>query len=196
VLQINYRGSGGYGEKFEKSGYLQWGGKMIQDIIDGTQYAVKHYAVDKNKMCLYGASYGGYAALMAAVRAPDTYKCTIGYVGIYDLNYAYAYSDTMKAMGGEAYLNKVIGTNKQQLNEYSPVNHVDKIKANVMLIHGERDSRVPVINAETMLQRFKTIGKKVPYLNFSKSGHGVYDEEGRDTLYKGVLEFLDKNIGE
>ncbi|WP_293750804.1 prolyl oligopeptidase family serine peptidase [uncultured Paraglaciecola sp.] len=196
VLQINYRGSGGYGEKFEKSGYLQWGGKMIQDIIDGTQYAVKNYAVDKNKMCLYGASYGGYAALMAAVRAPDTYKCTIGYVGIYDLNYAYAYSDTMKAMGGEAYLNKVIGTNKQQLNEYSPVNHVDKIKANVMLIHGERDSRVPVINAETMLQRFKTIGKKVPYLNFSKSGHGVYDEEGRDTLYKGVLEFLDKNIGE
>jgi pimeloyl-ACP methyl ester carboxylesterase len=196
VLQINYRGSGGYGKKFDRSGYLQWGGKMIQDIIDGTQYAVKNFAVDENRMCLYGASYGGYAALMTAVRAPDTYKCTIGYVGIYDLNYAYAYSDTMKAMGGEAYLNKVIGINKQQLNEYSPVNHVDKIKAKVMLIHGERDSRVPVINAETMLQRFESIGKKVPYLNFSKSGHGVYDEEGRDTLYKGVLEFLDKNIGE
>ena len=147
-------------------------------------------------MCLYGASYGGYAALMAAVRAPDTYKCTIGYVGIYDLNYAYAYSDTMKAMGGEAYLNKVIGTNKQQLNEYSPVNHADKIKANVMLIHGERDSRVPVINAETMLQRFESIGKKVPYLNFGKSGHGVYDEQGRETLYKAVLEFLEQNIAE
>jgi dipeptidyl aminopeptidase/acylaminoacyl peptidase len=196
VLQINYRGSGGYGDKFKKSGYLQWGGKMIQDIIDGTQYAVNTYAIDENRMCLYGASYGGYAALMTAVRAPDTYKCTIGYVGIYDLNYAYAYSDTMKSMGGEAYLNKVIGTNKQQLNEYSPVNHADKIKANVMLIHGEKDSRVPVINAETMLQRFKSAGKKVPYLNFSKSGHGVYDEAGRDVLYNGVLEFLDKNIGE
>ena len=131
-----------------------------------------------------------------AVRAPDTYKCTIGYVGIYDLNYAYAYSDTMQALGGEAYLNIVIGTNKQQLNEYSPVNHADKIKANVMLIHGEKDSRVPVINAETILQQFKSIAKKVSYLNFSNSGHGVYDETGRDILYKGVLEFLEKNIGE
>jgi dipeptidyl aminopeptidase/acylaminoacyl peptidase len=196
VLQINYRGSGGYGDKFERAGHLQWGGKMIQDIIDGTQHAVNTYPIDVNRMCLYGASYGGYAALMAAVRAPDTYKCTIGYVGIYDLNYAYTESDTMDALGGEAYLNRVIGTNQQQLNEFSPVNHADKIKANVMLIHGEKDSRVPVINAETMLKRLESAGKDVPYLNFSKSGHGVYDEEGRGILYKSVLEFLDENIGQ
>jgi acetyl esterase/lipase len=196
VLQINYRGSGGYGDKFQQAGYLQWGNKMIQDIIAGTQYAVNSYPVDKNRMCLYGASYGGYAALMAAVRAPDTYKCTIGYVGIYDLNYAYTQSDTMKAMGGEAYLNKVIGINKEQLNEFSPINHADKIKANVLLIHGKKDSRVPVINAETMLQKLQNAGKEVPYLLFSNSGHGVYDPQGRNTLYNGVLEFLDKNIGE
>lgn len=196
VLQINYRGSGGYGNKFEHAGFREWGGKMIQDIIAGTQYSVDNFPIDENRMCLYGASYGGYAALMATVRAPDTYKCTIGYVGIYDLNYAYTESDTMKLMGGEAYLNKVIGTDKVQLNEFSPVNHADKIKANVMLIHGEKDSRVPVINAETMLKRLEDVGKEVPYLNFSKSGHGVWDEEGRYTLYKGVLEFLDKNIGD
>jgi acetyl esterase/lipase len=196
VLQINYRGSGGFGDKFQQAGYLQWGGKMIQDIIDGTQYAINSYPIDENRMCLYGASYGGYAALMAAVRAPDTYNCTIGYVGIYDLNYAYTESDTMEAMGGEAYLKRVIGANKEQLNEFSPVNHADQIKANVMLIHGEKDSRVPVINAETMLKKFESAGKKVPYLNFSNSGHGVYDEEGRNILYNGVLEFLDKNIGE
>lgn len=196
VLQINYRGSGGYGDKFEEAGYMQWGGKMIQDIIDGTQYAVGSYPIDETRMCLYGASYGGYAALMAAIRAPETYKCTIGYVGIYDLNYAYTQSDTMKALGGEAYLNKVIGTDKKQLNEFSPVNHADKIKANVMLIHGERDSRVPVINAEAMLSKFESVGKKVPYLNFSNSGHGVYDEEGRFILYNAVIDFLDKNIGQ
>jgi dipeptidyl aminopeptidase/acylaminoacyl peptidase len=195
VLQINYRGSGGYGDKFEEAGYMQWGGKMIQDIIDGTQYAVDSYPIDETRMCLYGASYGGYAALMAAVRAPETYKCTIGYIGIYDLNYAYTESDTMKSMGGEAFLNKVIGTDKKQLNEFSPVNHADKIKANVMLIHGERDSRVPVINAEAMLSKFESVGKKVPYLNFSNSGHGVYDEEGRFILYNAVIDFLDKNIG-
>jgi pimeloyl-ACP methyl ester carboxylesterase len=196
VLQINYRGSGGYGDKFQEAGYMQWGGKMIQDIIDGTQYAVDTYPIDEARMCLYGASYGGYAALMAAVRAPETYKCTIGYVGIYDLNYAYSQSDTMKALGGEAYLNKVIGTNKEQLNEFSPVNHANKIKSNVMLIHGERDSRVPVINAEAMLSKFESVGKKVPYLNFSNSGHGVYDEEGRFILYNAVIDFLDKNIGQ
>jgi dipeptidyl aminopeptidase/acylaminoacyl peptidase len=64
-----------------------------------------------------------------------------------------------------------------------------------MLIHGEKDSRVPVINAETMLKRFQSAGKKVPYLNFSNSGHGVYDEQGRNLLYNGVLDFLNKNIG-
>ena len=196
VLQINYRGSGGYGDRFQEAGYMQWGGKMIQDIIDGTQYAVDTYPIDEARMCLYGASYGGYAALMAAVRAPETYKCTIGYVGIYDLNYAYSQSDTMKTLGGEAYLNKVIGTNKEQLNEFSPVNHANKIKSNVMLIHGERDSRVPVINAEAMLSKFESVGKKVPYLNFSNSGHGVYDEEGRFILYNAVIDFLDKNIGQ
>ncbi len=196
VLQVNYRGSGGYGDKFQRAGHLQWGGKMIQDIIDGSEHAVVNFPVDPNRVCLYGASYGGYAALMAAVRAPEAFKCAIGYVGIYDLNYAYTQSDTMSAMGGEAYLNKVIGTDKQQLNEFSPVNHADKIKANVMLIHGNKDSRVPVINAEKMLERLEDAGKVVPYLNFSRSGHGVYDEEGRATLYKGVLEFLDKNIGQ
>jgi len=195
VLQINYRGSGGYGNKFKEAGYMQWGARMIQDIIDGTQYAIDSYPIDETRMCLYGASYGGYAALMTAVRAPDTYKCAIGYVGIYDLNYAYTESDTMKYLGGEAYLNKVIGTNKEQLNEFSPVNHAAKIKANVMLIHGEKDSRVPVINAETMLKKFESVGKKVPYLNFSNSGHGVYDEEGRFILYNAVIEFLDNNIG-
>ena len=196
VLQINYRGSGGYGETFQAAGYLQWGGKMIKDIIDGTQNAIETYPIDENRMCLYGMSYGGYAALMAAIRAPDTYKCTIGYVGIYDLNYAYTESDIMESMGGEAFLNKAIGINKQQLNEYSPVNHVNKIKANVMLIHGQKDSRVPIINAETMLERLQRAGKKVPYLKFSNSGHGVYDEKGRGILYNAVLEFLDENIGE
>jgi len=161
----------------KKPAICQWGARMIQDIIDGTQYAIDSYPIDETRMCLYGASYGGYAALMTAVRAPDTYKCAIGYVGIYDLNYAYTESDTMKYLGGEAYLNKVIGTNKEQLNEFSPVNHAAKIKANVMLIHGEKDSRVPVINAETMLKKFESVGKKVPYLNFSNSGHGVYDEK-------------------
>lgn len=195
VLEVNYRGSAGYGKIFEKKGYLEWGGTMIDDIIEATQHAISQGAVQADKVCIYGGSYGGYAALMSAVRAPDLFKCTIGYVGIYNLHYAYSESDTMLSLGGEAYLQKVLGTDKELLDEFSPVNHVDKIKAKVLLIHGEKDTRVPVINALKMREKLQEVGKEVPYISFKKSGHGVYDEEGRKQLYEAVIDFLDTNIG-
>lgn len=195
VLQVNYRGSGGYGERFEELGYRQWGGKMISDIIEATQMTIDQGKVDGDRVCVYGASYGGYAALMSAVRAPDMFKCTIGYVGIYNLHYAFEYSDTMMYMGGEAYLEKVLSKDKALLDEFSPINHVSEIKANVMLLHGEKDARVPVINAEKMHEKLLAAGKQVPYLNFAKSGHGVYDERERKQLYVALLDFLKQNIG-
>jgi dipeptidyl aminopeptidase/acylaminoacyl peptidase len=129
------------------------------------------------------------------VRAPDLYKCTIGYVGIYDLNYAFTESDTTRLLGGEAYLKRVLGTDPAKLNEFSPVNHADKIKAKVMLIHGDKDTRVPVINAEKMLEKLESAGQDVPYLNFRKSGHGEQDPEGRLELYSALLKHLDENVG-
>ncbi|WJG09856.1 S9 family peptidase [Aliiglaciecola sp. LCG003] len=195
VLQVNFRGSGGYGKVFEEMGYRQWGGKMIADINEATQFIIEQDKVDGNRICAYGASYGGYAALMSVIRAPDLYQCTIGYVGIYNLHYMYSESDTMQYIGGEAAIEKYIGRDTAQLNEFSPINHVDKIKAEVMLIHGDKDARVPVINANKMHTALEAQGKKVPYLNFGKSGHGVYDEEGRKELYQALLDFLDVNIG-
>jgi len=194
VLQVNFRGSDGYGAEFVRLGYRQWGGKMIDDIIEATQWTVKQGKVNPKKMCIYGASYGGYAALMATVKSPELFKCTIGYVGIYDLNYAYSESDTMKALGGEAYLNKVIGTVKLELDEFSPINFADKITAQVMLIHGAKDQRVPEINAESMLKALKSEGKDALYLSFANSGHGVWDVKNRLKLYQGLVSFLDKNI--
>jgi predicted acyl esterase len=84
VLQVNFRGSGGYGHKFMTAGYRNWGTSMIQDILDGTEHVIQNYPIDASKMCVYGASYGGYASLMATVRAPDMFKCVVGYVGVYD----------------------------------------------------------------------------------------------------------------
>ena len=195
VMQVNFRGSDGYGAKFERAGYEEWGGKMIQDIIDATHYATSNFNIDSNRMCTYGASYGGYAALMATVRAPDLYKCTIGYIGIYDLNYAFTESVTMRLLGGEAFLKRVLGTEQAKLDEFSPVNHADKIKAKVMLIHGEKDAIVPVINAEKMLEKLELAGHDVPYLNFRKSGHGMRNPEGRLELYGALLKHLEENIG-
>jgi dipeptidyl aminopeptidase/acylaminoacyl peptidase len=195
VLQVNFRGSGGYGERFEELGYRQWGGKMIDDIIEVTQLTINQDKVDGNRVCAYGASYGGYAALMSVIRAPDMFKCTIGYVGIYNLHYAFSHSDTIMMERGKSYLEKVLGTDDAILDEFSPINHVNEIKANVMLLHGEKDARVPVINAEKMHEKLLAAGKTVPYLNFAKSGHGVYDERERKQLYIALLEFLQQNIG-
>ena len=194
VLRVNFRGSDGYGTAFERAGYKEWGGKMIQDINDATRWAVDKGYVDGNNACTYGASYGGYAALMSVVRAPELYKCAIGYVGIYDMQYIFTESDIPNSWGGKAYLSKVLGNDQAQLHDYSPINHVDKIKANVMLIHGSKDRRVPEINAEALSERLTAAGKPPVYLQYKQAGHGVYDEGNRRELYQGVLDFLDTNL--
>lgn len=194
VLQVNFRGSDGYGKRFELLGYKEWGGAMIQDINDSVNWVIEQGFVDGEKVCAYGASYGGYAALMSVVRAPQLYRCTVGYVGVYDLNYMFSESDIPSGWGGPAYLERVLGNDKQQLNEYSPIYHADEIKAKVMLIHGSKDRRVPEINAEVLAEKLEAAGNKPIYLQYAQAGHGVYDEKSRMELYQGLLDFLDKNL--
>lgn len=196
VLQINFRGSDGYGSEFIRKGHREWGGKMIDDIIEATQWTIDEELVDKDRICLFGASYGGYAALMSAVKAPDMYKCTVGYIGVYDLQDMYDESDIPNNWGGPAYLKRALGNDKEQLAAYSPVNHVDKIKAKVMLIHGAKDKRTPEISAEKLAEELTKVGKTPKYLRFSQSGHGVYSEKDQLELYQGLLDFLEENIGE
>jgi len=194
VLQVNYRGSYGYGDEFRKKGYREWGGKMIDDITFAANWAIDKGYVDGNSVCVYGASYGGYAALMSAVKAPDLYKCAIGYVGIYDLNFMFTESDIPNSWGGKEYLQRVLGNDPQQLRAFSPLYHVDKIKANVMLIHGSKDTRVPEVNSEALYNALKKQGKTPLYLKYKQAGHGVYDEQNRKELYQGLLNFLARNI--
>ncbi|WP_334032108.1 alpha/beta hydrolase family protein [Alteromonas sp. P256] len=194
VLQVNFRGSDGYGERYKKLGYREWGGKMIDDINDSVKWAIDKEYVDGNNVCAYGASYGGYAALMSAVKEPDLYECTIGYVGIYDLQYMFTQSDIPNNWGGKAYLQKVLGNDKAQLKAYSPLYHADKIKANVMLIHGSKDRRVPEINSEALSKALIRAGNPPEYLQYSQAGHGVFDEGDRRELYQGLINFLDKNL--
>ena len=85
VLQVNYRGSGGFGRSFVLAGYGQWGGKMQDDVSDATRWAIEQGIADPQRICIYGASYGGYAALMGVAREPSLYRCAVGYVGVYDM---------------------------------------------------------------------------------------------------------------
>ncbi|WP_239059297.1 alpha/beta hydrolase family protein [Alteromonas hispanica] len=194
VLQVNFRGSDGYGERYKKLGYREWGGKMIDDINDSVKWAIDQQLVDGDNVCAYGASYGGYAALMSVVKEPDLYNCTVGYVGIYDLEYMFTESDIPNNWGGKAYLQRVLGNDKAQLKAYSPLYHVDKIKAKVMLIHGSKDRRVPEINSEALSEALIKAGNPPEYLQYSQAGHGVFDEEDRRELYQGLIDFLDKNL--
>lgn len=194
VLQVNFRGSGGYGKAFEKLGYRQWGGAMIEDIIDATKWVIESAPVSKDQVCIYGASYGGYAAMMAASKAPSLYRCAVGYVGVYDLNIMYSDGDIPRFWGGEAYLEKVLGRNEQQLNDYSPTRHVDKITAELMIIHGTEDRRAPIKHANYLRQALKAVDKDFTWLKYGDSGHGVWDIDKRRDLYSKLLKFLADNL--
>lgn len=194
VLQVNYRGSEGYGDVFTDLGNHQWGANVINDVLQATHWAIKNAPINQNKICIYGGSFGGYAALMAAVREPKLYQCAIGYAGVYDLNYVFSESDISGNWGGKAYLEEALGHDKAQLNEFSPINHASEIEAAVLLIHGEKDRRVPVINAEKMHEALSALNKDVTMMSFGMSAHGVYEEKSRLQLYEGLIQFINKHL--
>ena len=195
VLKVNFRGSGGFGKKFERMGYKNWGGGMIDDILDATQWLVDQGKVDGNRMCIYGGSYGGYAAMMSTIRAPSLFKCVVGYVGVYDLNLMYSNGDIPDLWGGKGYLEKVLGTDEASLTANSPVTHASKITADVMIVHGVEDRRVPLKHARVMRKALRAAGKDPEWVIYDGVGHGVWNEEKRKDLYTRLLTFLDKNIG-
>ena len=197
VLQVNYRGSGGYGFDFEKAGWLQWGGKMQDDVTDATRWAIAQGVADPHRICIYGGSYGGYAALEGAVSVPDLYKCAIGYVGVYDLTLMYrGGSDAMQNLYGKDYLKRVLGTDMTSLAQHSPVYQLDNLKAKVMLVVGGRDTRVPPVQGMDM--HIALLKKKIPHewLYKPDEWHGFYDEKNITGLFEKVDAFLDANIGQ
>lgn len=195
VLQMNYRGSAGYGQDFEKRGYGEWGGKIIDDITDGARWAVKQGIADGKKLCIFGASYGGYAALMSAVREPELYRCAIGYAGVYDLNLLVKDSDVGNRASGRLFWEDSIGKTPEERARQSPINSLDKLKAAVMIVHGERDIRAPYTQAKALRKALEATGKPYEWLVEAEEGHGFYNESRRTGLYERVARFLDQNIG-
>ncbi len=193
VLQVNFRGSGGYGQAFEAAGYRQWGGLMIDDLIDAARWAIDNGHADGRRVCALGASFGGYAALMMAAREPTMFRCAVSYVGVSDLQLMHKRGDIKDTRYGKNYLKDVIGDDATQLGEYSPVNHADQIKAAVMLIHGGEDVRVPLDHAQRMRAAMKQAGKPVEWMVKDNEGHGFYRQTHRVELYDAVLAFLAKH---
>lgn len=196
VLQVNYRGSGGYGDDFLHAGYRQWGSKMQDDVTDATHWAVDQGIASRGHICIFGGSYGGYAALEGAVKEPDLYRCSIGYVGVYDLSMMYTDGDISDRTSGKSYLHTTLGTDPAELAAHSPVNQLDKLKANVMLIVGGEDVRVPPKQGQNLHFALQSRGIAHEWLYKAGEGHGFYDEANNVELFQRVTQFLDRNIGQ
>lgn len=195
VLQVNYRGSGGRGVDFEEAGYLKWGTRIQQDLIDGVKWAIAEKYADPQRICVYGGSFGGYSAMMTTIRAPGLFKCAVGYAGIYDLAMMYKKGDIKSNKTGRSYLNTVIGKDDADLAANSPDKLADKIDVPVLLIHGEDDKRAPFAQAKAMRAALDAAHKPYEWLSKPGEGHGFYDEKNNVEFYNRLQAFLEKNIG-
>ena len=197
VLQVNFRGSGGYGSAFERKGYRNWGTTMIDDMTDGVDWAIRQGIADKDRVCTYGASYGGYAALQTVVREPAKYQCTIGYVGVYSLPLMFKDGDIPETESGRNFLNRVLPESLAEQQAQSPAFNVDKIRIPVMLVQGAKDQRVPISQYELLKEKLEQAGN-APEVTIveDKEGHGFYEFQNQVDLYNAMEAFLDKHIGD
>jgi dienelactone hydrolase len=196
VLQVNYRGSGGYGKAFQDAGHLQWGHGIQNDIIDATQWAIGQGYVDKDRICIYGGSFGGYSSLMAPIRAPGLFQCTFGYVGVYDVDMMFKKGDIPERESGQRYLRRTHGSDTKSWAENSPARRAGEVKIPVYLAAGARDVRTPPEQTELMNKALIAAGNP-PEGMIIQSGemHGFYDVENRVKLYTTMLEFFSRHIG-
>jgi len=195
VLQVNFRGSGGRGPGFEIAGYRQWGARMIDDLVDGVRWIAAQGVVDEKRICSFGVSFGAYAAMMTAIRAPELVKCAIGYAGVYDLPMIYDEPTAKRRGKAYQYYLKVLGQDMAELNDYSPTRLADKLAAPVLLVHGSADEVTPPAQAQAMREALVKAGRPPEWFYVSGEGHGFYAEKNRAAFYEKLEAFLGKHIG-
>lgn len=192
VLQVNFRGSGGYGTPLLAAGAGEWADGMIDDIQLATRWALQQNMADPDRVCIYGGSYGAFAALSSVIQAPELYQCAAGYAGVYDLSIMYE-SDVPFIPAGKAYLKQVIGTDKARLRSQSPVYHADDIQVPVFIAHGGEDKRAPLAHATALLAAMDKAGVDYEFMIEPDEGHGFFDTSHRLDYYNRLLGFLKKH---
>ena len=196
VLQVNYRGSGGYGQAYERAGYEEWGRRMQDDVTDATRWAIQTGIADRDRVCIMGVSYGAYSALMGVVREPDLYRCAVGEAGVYDLTLLEKRGDIRRSRSGVHYIRTAIGDDAEELKAQSPSHNAHRIRAAVMLIHGGRDQRTPLAHGHAMRDALEKAGKPVEWVFESAQGHGFAGNAAQAELHERILTFLHTQIGE
>lgn len=198
VLQMNFRGSVGYGRKFWETSFKEWGKTMQDDITDGVQWLKDQGIADESRIAIYGASYGGYATLAGVTFTPDLYACAVDYVGVSNLftflktipPYWKPYLDMMYDMVG----NPNIEADSLRMVEASPAMHVDNIVTPLLIVQGANDPRVNIDESDQIVKSLRARGVEVPYLVKYNEGHGFRNEENRFEFYKVMLGFISKYL--
>ena len=194
VFQPNFRGSTGFGRDYERKGYRQWGLAMQDDISDGVTWLVEQGISDRGRIGIYGASYGGYAALEGLVKTPDLYRAGASFAGVSDLvdwldhSDHYLFSDFNKPMNGDG------SDDRTQLAAISPARHAGQIRVPVLIAHGEDDAIVRVKQSQSMADALKAAGATVETHYYPDEGHGFTNERNRIDFHEKLAAFFERHL--
>jgi dipeptidyl aminopeptidase/acylaminoacyl peptidase len=199
VLQVNYRGSSGYGKAFMERAVGEFAAKMHDDLIDGVNWAVASGLADAKKVAIYGASYGGYAALVGATFTPETFACAVDVVGVSDLG---RFMETVPPYWdlGMAWWKRYVGdpadpAQRRVMDAKSPLYRAAAAGVPLLIMHGVNDPRVRLEQSEKMVAALRLAGKPVDYYTFKGDGHGNQKWNNNLTLYRKSEDFLAQCLG-
>ncbi len=196
VFQMNFRGSTGYGKSFWEASFKQWGLTMQNDITDGTNWLIQKGIADKDRLVIYGASYGGYATLQGIVKEPELYAAAVDYVGVSNL---FTFMRTIPPYW-EPYLQmmyEMVGnpvSDSLQMAATSPALNAEKIKTPLFIAQGANDPRVNKAESDQVVEALKSRGIVVEYMVKDNEGHGFYNQENRFDFYRSMEKFLSENL--
>lgn len=196
VLQMNFRGSTGYGRKFWEAGFGQWGLKMQDDITDGVHWLIDQGIADPQRIGIYGASYGGYATLAGVTFTPDLYAAAVDYVGVSNL---FTFMETIPPYWQPmlVQMRDMVGDpqrDEARLAATSPALHVDRIKTPLFIAQGARDPRVNKAESDQVVDALRSRGVQVEYMVKDNEGHGFHNEENRFDFYRAMEAFLIRHL--
>jgi dipeptidyl aminopeptidase/acylaminoacyl peptidase len=198
VIEPEFRGSEGYGFRHFKAGWKQWGAAMQDDLVDAVQWAAKQGLVDPSRVCIVGASYGGYASLMAPIVHPGVFRCAASFAGVTDINLMYDIQWSDLSEDHKRYgMPTLIGDQRKDeamLAAASPLKRVAELKIPLLLAHGAEDRRVPIEHAQRFLNAARAAGVAIEYQEYRSEGHGFFNAGNEADYYKRLEKFLEKSL--
>lgn len=199
VLQVNFRGSEGFGTAFRKAGERSYGSAIEDDIDAALAKALADFPVDADRMCTLGSSYGGYSAMVSAIRWPGRFRCAVSIAGISDRVLFFTASDSARTEKRRKLMEQMIGdpnTETADMQRYSPLYRHEELTLPVMLVHGREDLRVDYEHARRLVRMLNLADRPPVLIDLKDEGHGIEDDANRTRVWTGIAGFLRQHLGD